>query len=852
MIRDLLSKAMTCEWNTIKSISLVILLSTSVNAAPLVGAAFRDFSGGLNDSTDPTALLPNESPDLKNVIIDEPIGAIKPRGGLSYCGALPSNNTVTAMTEYIKSDGTKALIVTDNENVYQTLDCVAFTRIANGLSSSARPNFSIIRDELWVVNKDTHPFTWDGSTTTFLDGKDITTPIPGPPSCQYLEFWRERVWCARSDSYPSGVQFSAITDSAGNDLSPSAGTLSWPATNIIQVSQEGGSPIYAMRAFRDGLFIFKNNGIWRIDFNNDFDISVVKTLSSVGTRFNDSISEGDNVLYFVGPDGIYSFDGDNAVRISGKITEKFYTMAQPTVNQLYKTWSNTSDFTGGVEYPQIDTGTTNGSLLLGTTIWQSGDFEEPVEQNYAAGSIFVTDGGTWTVKVSNMVIETFDGSKRLGVKAGSDNFSASRPSVFDSWSGIVSRKWSIQFREDTGSDFNDQIMRYMTTSTDSVSVGFGYYLYQQVRNGLLRIYRVDNGVGTIILNKDGSHGISGEDVDFSVIVSSYGRHELFKNGVSLGSVDDTTYTTSSGTVLQCNYGSTGLDYFDNFEERIYYASSTWTSDIFNAVSVSSWGTLGATYDSNGSVLTFQYRAGPNEATVNANTFQSVAPGAIISTEAANIRIQVRVQSSNPGLSEYPQLDDVTVNYSQGGFQSQSIYSAFYKNRYYISAATGSSQTNNLVLVKSRSPLISWVPYDWNVSAMKSFNDVFYVAASTFSGIYIAQSGTNDAGIPIDWYWTSRDEVFGQPLNRKELLEIGTDFRRATGANTVNVGYSRDQGVTFTNSSFSMAGTGRDTDIRYVNGQNSYDFRLRFGSTSIDVAPTIIGITGWVNIYPGRH
>ena len=50
-------------------------------AQDLLTATFNDFSGGLNDSADPTNLSANESPLAYNVIVDEPPGSLKP----SWC-----------------------------------------------------------------------------------------------------------------------------------------------------------------------------------------------------------------------------------------------------------------------------------------------------------------------------------------------------------------------------------------------------------------------------------------------------------------------------------------------------------------------------------------------------------------------------------------------------------------------------------------------------------------------------------------------------------------------------------------------------------------------------------------------
>ena len=210
---------------------------------------YGDFSQGLYDTISPSKLPPNASPDLVNVIVDEPVGSIRPRNGFTQCGTTPSGNVARSLYEYERSDGSRRLIVSDNANVYETSDCTTWTTIATGLSSVQRTYFSTVRDKLWFVNRSTWAQTWDGTTRIPLDGR-ANTPVPTVPQCNYPEYWQSRVWCARTEAHPAGVFFSALTETtAGNDLDPSTGTLSWPAANLIQVNRQSGGPLYGINVY---------------------------------------------------------------------------------------------------------------------------------------------------------------------------------------------------------------------------------------------------------------------------------------------------------------------------------------------------------------------------------------------------------------------------------------------------------------------------------------------------------------------------------------------------------------------------------------------------------------------------
>lgn len=1122
--------------------SLLLLASLAIPsiAAPLTGAQFRDFSGGLNDSTDASILTPNQSPDLLNLIIDDPVGSAKPRGGYTTCGKLQSGNTPTEMYTYSKSDGSQFLIVADNTNVYQTSDCASWKRIVTGQSSTNKPNFRTVRNELWFVNGSTWAYKWDGSTTTIIDGRS-DTPNPAPPRGRYIEFWRERVWIARTSDNPSVVQWSALTDSAGNDITPSTGTGAWPATNAIYVDRDGGSPIYGIKAYRDNLYIFKDNGIWRLSFNNDFDLSVQKTLSSVGCRFGSSIVELDNLLYFVGPDGIYSFDGDNSVRLSDKIYNTFLSIQQPLTAEGTKIWTNKSDFEAGAVINSTSTAVPGSVVLVGTVG-------------------LTTNGGFETGSISPWTCVTIGVGKCL-VETGA---------------AITGAYGAVVTSEGTLFDASLYVFDISGATVASASSVPGY------------------SVDAYSVNTSSGAGRLGY-LHFTSINTTGGEAHLYSPIITIGSI----VTYNAGSTIGLGYGR-----LDDISVTVYGATGTWTSETYEAVGLSSWSVFDAESRTNGGSLSYQVRVGSSALNVSTATWSDILAGGLIPGATWENFIQVRSTLTAPAsLQNTPYLDSISISFLKGGSQTQTIYGGRWRNRYWMSAnsndfestksntedwdtasdwvsgtliqidtstvdgfmiaggtkllhdnftdanhttaphwdpypastwtvagsvlrckgsginntntitssntmatgewifqhsydhdnssilpggngtnnigmvfqfvdnstsatsptdvATGgayfvqiknqitsstdhvitlsssatnnisasrgvalashtlssyaadstthnyritrdytglmavyyngtkileatdtsiSSSTrlviaanvqesgggliyqdfdnifyrrsssgswvspvvhidgnidygifygdktesdgtvtfmmrastseaslyqtaftsfsngqeitfdyqkeyfqtsafifsdtsrqfvssisvtyvqrtqqvdnnNNLVLVAGRNDKSAWVPYDMMIGPMTVFNDRFYVGSSTGSSVYRMDYGTNDSGQVIPWYWTSRDEAWGQPLNRKRLMEIGTDYRKASGASAVNIGYSGDNGATFTNSSISMDGTGRATDVRYVNGQNKFDYRLRFGSTSLDVAPTIIGITGWSTIYPGRN
>lgn len=825
------------------SLTLVILLAGWAGAAV---APFRDFSGGLNDNAPSIALAPNESPNLNDVVIDEPPGAIKPRPGFVLCGNLPSGNAVTGMFEYFKSDGSRKLIVTDNQNYYQTVDCVTFTTIRSGLSASAFPSFSTVRDKVWVANKSTHVFTWDGTTSNVLDGGS-STPNPPPPKCAFLSFWKEHVWCARSDSNPSGVAFSALTDTSGNAIDPSTGSVAWPASNLIQVDQNGGSPIYGQKVYRDTLYEFKDNGIWKILYENDFQISVVKTFSSVGSRFGTSIVElDDGLLYFMGKDGIYAFNGDTSVRVSDKIFNTFGSINQPLVNSQFKTWTNNSDFGAGTTLTNVDTGTVSGSLLVGTTVNAYSQFNEIPARTYSANEGFYSGNSTWTIRLGNWTVNS---SGQLVIDTGNGTYYMSRSLTENNFSGQQGRRYSIDIKHVANTSGLDQEGAIVILSS-SLSTEANGYVLDYADNGTLRLHRITGGVRTLILNLDAYYPALGSFHTFDIDVSSVGVLSVWIDGSLKSSVTDATYTTGSAVLLEASYqGQTNI-FFDNFKERIYFTTAVFQSDSYNAVTVSTWGAFNVTSDNNSVAPSYAVRVGSNTGGLNNAAYVTTNPGSLINGTSAQTLVQYKITTVANSLN-YLEVYDVTVNYSQGGSSSQNVYGARRKNRLWMSASTGTATADNLVLVKTRSQTPSWVPYKMQIGPMTEFNDYFYAGASTCSAIYRMEYGTNDNGAVINSLWESRDEVFGDPTRAKALDEIVLDFQKSDAAN-LKIGFSKDNGATYSDKTVDITGTGRGTKRLFINGGNSTNYRFRITDSNLDESYKIYGLDPYAEIYQNRE
>lgn len=794
----------------------------------LIGAHFDDFSGGVNDTVFPSELPPNQSPDAFNVIVDEPQGALKPRNGFTQCGVLPSGNAARSLYEYERSDGSSKLIASDNTTVYETGDCVTWTTIVTGLSSVERTFFKTVRDKLWFVNRSTWVQTWDGTTRIPLDGR-ANTPVPTPPQCNYPEYWLSRVWCARTESHPAGIFFSALTETtAGNDLDPSTGTLSWPAANLIQVNRQSGGPIYGIKVYGNRLYAFKENEIWNIDFQSEFDFSIIKTQSNVGTLYQESIKEKDGFLYFAGRDGLYKFDGNRSVRISDNILGLYGRVNQATSNLQRKSWSVAGDFDDGT-FNSVTEISVAGSISLSSSVVED-NFSDA---NFTAGPIWA-NGGNWTITSGEAINSVGSGVMSTAISFSTGAFKFKARAYPTSGNSIEVKFVSADNTMETGSGYDLQIEH-----------GSGNLINVNLR-------RWSGGSATTIGSK-GSHSTeNGADSlnTYKINRTTAGIFSVYEAGALLFTVTDTQVAVTSSVVVSCGGGNCG---FDDMNFWSYVTSGTWTSEDYSAVTVTTWSTYGAESTANSGTVGYEIRVSTNSGGLAAASYSAITPGSLINGTSNQIRVQTRVTLTGnvADKSVTPSAEIVTVNWYRGGSPTQIIDLGVWKNRLWVSASTGTSNTANVVIISNKYDDTSWVPHSLSIGPMTYYSGNFYAASSTHSGVNRMDYGTSDNGAAIPWYWNSRDESLETPYNFKRLMEMQVSFKKGSADNAF-IGWSDDSGVTISSRTIDMSGSGYGTTRQFLPGDWLKTFRISTGSSTLDEVAAINKISAYAKIQRFRE
>lgn len=814
-------------------IALLVLLCGNVygQQKPVVGS-YRDFSGGLNNYSASVSLPANESPSLMNVVIDEPLGALAQRSGYQTCGTIPSGNTITNLYEYVKNDGSRSLIATDNTTVWTTADCVTYSTITTGLNSLDLPRFATVLDNLWIVNGSTWPIVWNGTTATSLDGADGR---PTGPIAKYISYWKSRVWLGATPTTPSSVYFSALVDDLGNILDPATSTAAWTSTNQIYINRDDGSPVYGMKPYRDNLYVFKETGISRIVFESEYDLSIAKNVSTIGSKFNESIVEmDDGFLRFVGRDGIYAFDGSMVKRLSTKITPTFETLKQPTRGEETRIWDSAVDWANGA-ISSVSIKANPGSVALYNSTYTIllATFSS------VSDAILGTKNCAWSVSAGNL-------------NAGCDGGAGINCQIYIPYDRPDSGTWIIGT---TPSDSNPLFTFISDVSDVTAADGYAIKFVGGPFGAIpytLSIVRLDNGNQTVLVSSITSHAFAtfvitrDDDSLISLFASTNTIKQNFYSTIkAVATYTDTTYSDNNYLIFSGVKPASDsmLRFLGLYGNDGYFSNGVFTSQISTFTGLTQWRAFGIDETLNGQTINYSVRTGTSAYNVGVAPWNSITSGAIIST-GTDIYAQWKADFATSDTSVTPLLNTASMGFATGDTSLSVIRGINYKSRYWMSGSTSPTRSyNDLTIVESKSPLGSYTLYDLPLTAMTMWSGNLYGAIGNTGKIARLDYGSTDDGVAINSYWNSRDEVYENPIFYKTINQVILDYANSPANTSLSVGLSPDQGTTYQTRSVNLGASSlpRNTAKLNYTPDTALGFRTRVSNSVLGLGFKIYGI-----------
>ena len=139
-----------------------------------------------------------------------------------------------------------------------------------------------------------------------FDGKGFKY-VDGAPKFNSMCVHNERVF-ATEDKKSTSLWFS-------DDFNPLNWYISIDEAGFIDFPDERG-PLLKVISFLDYVYIFREYGITRLSaYGNQEDFSVSNLHCKVGKIYGESVTDCGNYIYFLSSDGIYKFNGVDAVKI---------------------------------------------------------------------------------------------------------------------------------------------------------------------------------------------------------------------------------------------------------------------------------------------------------------------------------------------------------------------------------------------------------------------------------------------------------------------------------------------------------------------------------------------------------
>ena len=275
------------------------------------------FSGGMVDRVDDNLLKDDESPDCQNVYSDK-LGALVKRSGQQKLNSLSLGAPVRGLYAYydIPQGGVdrRLIAVANGSAYYWNSGTSTFVSIKGNLNLYAPYRFATCINYVVAANGVDAPWKWNGAACSSLSNAPSDAKLP-VLHCEMLFVTRA--------SKPYTVYFS-------DPFYPET----WPAPNFFEVGKGDGDVITAMCSYQGLLVIFKRRSVWHLHGGTKEEMvqyGLRKMYDGVGCVGPNAVTFHGGRLYLVGDNGVYVWDGDQAVNL----TEDFIPNLWRGLNREY-------------------------------------------------------------------------------------------------------------------------------------------------------------------------------------------------------------------------------------------------------------------------------------------------------------------------------------------------------------------------------------------------------------------------------------------------------------------------------------------------------------------------------------
>jgi hypothetical protein len=249
---------------------------------------------GLNTQDSPTGLTEQFALEANNCVIDR-FGRVGARKGYEYLNT--SSETIVAMHEHIKADGTAELLSSTESYIYKGTSTLTDITPTGYTVNDGEFNFATLNNVTYMFQEDESPLYYDGTTCDEIsDHTDYSGTVPqgGVPLAAF-----GRLWVAKG----TVVYFSDLL------LGMKWDTGSSGSIDISKVWSSGSDKVTGLAAHNNFLFIFGERQIVIYQGASDpATMSLADTIVGIGCIEHRTIRNTGNDLIFLSESGLRSIN----------------------------------------------------------------------------------------------------------------------------------------------------------------------------------------------------------------------------------------------------------------------------------------------------------------------------------------------------------------------------------------------------------------------------------------------------------------------------------------------------------------------------------------------------------------
>jgi hypothetical protein len=758
----------------IKSLSLVLLFASLAYGEVETIGPF----GGVNNSENPFVISATQAQDILNVELSKSGKSIKKRKGYGTAFTLSiATSPVHGIYNFYDSNGADVSLFFNDRRMSVSVSggspSVFFSTGPNGATYQCVDTAGFA----YCANTSrANIIKVNSSTYTLLTGFTSTgTMVTATP---------ERLVQAGFSDFPNMIWFAKSNDNTtwqvgGNGVDPIQFTITSPGSSVKHITYAHGRVYW----FKDSSFGYILEGASQSDWQ------VVTISNFLGSLFNTSIYR-DEILYFQGNDGhFYAYDGSNLAKLSKDLNETIGETQGRTSNSW--TQSSQNDFESGrqssttaVAVPgSVVLASTSGIRIDGsrntTSECTSGIYTTPY---YVAQSFYSTR--TFTATEASVLIQKIGSPGTVYVNLMSDTIVSSTHAP-----NVVLTSGTF---DTSGVGATSATVKATFLSSTTLAAHTTYWLQLRV-----------DGTADSSNRYDWQYGIGASEFD--------------------------TFWCSP---VPTTGGAVQLWFKIN--EKKYYPTGTFDSQVHNAASLSDWDSFQVDYLNNGGSNTFYIRSstGVFYASATVPSWTSITNGSI-PTISTNPYFQIRDVMVTADDYLTPSMESFTQNWFEGS-ASDKTYATYHDDALWWNVASGTGATTNNKILRFDLLNPGWYIYDIGTGGFLLRGKSLYFGSVDAGKIFKYGDVDNDNGSAINSYWKSKDFAGASPFVDKDYTRMSSAWS-AISNSTATITYTID-GLTETSYNVNLGSATSSfiqKNVNFTQGKTGKTISVQFGNNAAD-------------------